>query len=63
MGRGRPILGAIFGLVFGLSLAVVLLFFGTFALESVMVLVLPLLFLVVGGALGYFAPLGVVARR
>lgn len=63
MRHGRPILGAIFGLIFGLALAINLLFLGTFGLESAMVWVLPIAFLVIGGVLGYVAPLQYVLRR
>ena len=39
--RGRPILGAIMGLLFGVFLTIDLLFLSVFALDSVMVLLLP----------------------
>ena len=61
--RGRPVWGAVFGLVFGIALTVDLLFFGTFGLESVMLWILPIVFLVIGAVLGYIAPLQLVMRR
>ncbi len=55
--RGRPGLGAIAGLFFGLSIAVLLVLFGLVALDTSLLIVLPLLFLVVGGVWGFLAPL------
>jgi hypothetical protein len=45
---GRPVLGAISGFFFGLSLALVSLTTGVLALDSPILIVLPILFLVVG---------------
>ena len=60
--RGRPVLGAILALLFGIFLTVDLLFLGMFALDSPLVLVLPVLFLVVGFVLGWVAPLSFLRR-
>ena len=60
--RGRPILGAIMGLLFGVFLTIDLLFISVFALDSVMVLLLPPLSLVAGFALGLVAPLRFLRR-
>ena len=56
--RGRPFLGAINGLFLGLFLALDLLFFGVVQLDSVVITILPILGIVVGITLGYWAPLG-----
>lgn len=56
--RGRPVLGAIFGLLFGLFLAVDLLLLGLISLDSPFVVLLPVVFLIVGIAGGLLAPLG-----
>jgi hypothetical protein len=56
--RGRPVLGAIAGLFFGLFLALDLLLFKVVASDSPLIMVLPVLFLVVGIVLGLMAPLG-----
>ena len=58
MRRGRPILGAVMGLLFGISLGVALLVFGVLALDSILLVVLPVLFLILGGVWGKLAPLG-----
>jgi hypothetical protein len=58
MKRGHPILGAVTGLLFGISLAVTLLVFGVLALDSILVAVLPVLFLLLGGVWGKLAPIG-----
>ena len=49
--RGRPVLGAISGFFLGLLLGIDLLIFGVVALDSVLLLVLPIAGLVVGIAL------------
>ena len=56
--RGRPILGAIAGLVFGLSLALLLLVLGIVALDSILLSILPLAGLVFGILWAFVAPLG-----
>jgi hypothetical protein len=61
-GGGRPVLGAISGLLFGLFLTVDLLFLSVFTLSSVMVLLLPVVFLVAGIILGLVAPLRFLRR-
>ncbi len=55
--RGRPVLGALAGLFFGLSIAVLLVLFGVAALDTSLLIVLPLLFLVLGLIWGFLAPL------
>ena len=61
-GRGRPVLGAILAFLFGTFLTVDLLFMGVFALDSALVVVVPVLCLVVGLILGWVAPLGFLRR-
>lgn len=56
--RGRPILGAIAGLFFGLFLGLTLLAFGVLALDAVLLVILPAAFVVFGIAWGLKAPLG-----
>lgn len=56
--RGRPILGAIAGLIFGIALAADLLMVGAFNLASVWLLIVPVLFLLIGAALGIWSPVG-----
>ena len=56
--RCRPILGAIGGFLFGLALGVLLLTVGALALDSILLVVLPLLFLVLGIVWAFAAPLG-----
>ena len=60
---GGPIWGAVFGFLLGLFLTVDLLFFGTFAFDSVLVLVIPLLALLIGLGLWYLALLRMAMRR
>lgn len=60
--RGRPVPGAIFGLLLGIFLTIDLMFFGTIGLDSAMVWVIPILMLVVGGLIGFFAPLQFLRR-
>ena len=55
-------LGAIFGLLFGIFLTVDLLLLAVFRLESVAVLVPPLASLIAGVVLGVTAPLGFLRR-
>ena len=56
-GRGHPIMGAIFGLLFGIFLAMDLLLIDAFPVDSILVYVLPLLGVVGGAGLGAWAPL------
>jgi len=60
--RGRPVLGAIMGLLFGLFLGFDLALMGVVPLESVLLVVLPLAGLVLGIALGMTAPLRMFGR-
>lgn len=55
--RGRPVLGAVSGFLFGLFVALDLLLLGVVALSSPMIVVLPVVGLVVGAGLGWWAPL------
>ena len=59
---GRPIIGAIAGFLFGIALAVDLLLLGTIPLDSALVVLLPVIFLVVGIVAGIFAPLRFLRR-
>ena len=56
--RGRPILGAFSGLLFGFFGGLALVFAKVITSGNVMVLALPLVFLVVGLVLGLTGPLG-----
>jgi hypothetical protein len=61
-GRGRPVLGAVFGLLLGVFLTFDLLMMSVFALDSAWVLALPVIMLLVGLALGMFQPLKFLRR-
>ena len=54
--RGRPVLGAIAGLLFGLFVALDLQQFGVRPLDNISVIGLPLAGLVIGIVLAYTAP-------
>lgn len=56
--RGHPVLGVVAGFLFGLFLAVTLVFAGVLALNSVLVTVLPFAGAAYGLALAYLAPFG-----
>ena len=56
--RGRPVLGAVAGLLFGLFLALDLVLIGTIALSSVALVALPILGCIGGGVLGRWSPIG-----
>jgi hypothetical protein len=56
--RGRPVLGAFAGFFFGLFLSIVLLTTGVIALDSILLIVFPILFLALGIAWAFWAPLG-----
>lgn len=58
LARGRPILGIIAGLLFGLFLAIFLQQASVWPLEPLTLYGLPVLFLLVGFALGWFPALG-----
>lgn len=58
MRRGHPILAAFLALLFGLFLDVTLLVFGVLALDSILLLILPVVLAVLGGVWGRMAPLG-----
>lgn len=61
--RGRPVIGAIAGFLLGLFLAVDLLLLGVIPLDNALVVVLPVLFLVAGVGVGFFAPFGSLRRQ
>ena len=54
--RYHPIRGAIYGLFFGLGLALLLMVFKVLALSVLLIIVLGVVFLVLGGVWGRFAP-------
>ena len=56
--RGRPILGALAGLLFGFFLAIELVFFKAISSGSIIVTALPIVFLAVGAIGAFTAPLG-----
>lgn len=56
--RGRPVLGAISGFLFGLFLGLELLMFKVITSASVLLVALPIVGLVAGVALALVAPLG-----
>ena len=60
--RGRPVAGAIAGLFFGLFLTFALLQMSTFALDSNLVVIVPIVTLVLGALNGFFAPLRFLKR-
>jgi len=55
--RGRPVLGAVSGLLFGVSVGLVLQQFGLRPLDSLSVIGLPLVGLALGLALAWWAPI------
>ena len=55
--RGRPILGGTAGAFLGVFLAYDLFVLGHIASDSALVVALPIVLMVVGIALGFFAPL------
>jgi hypothetical protein len=56
--HGRPILGAISGLLFGLAASLALVSFGVLNLDNIVVGVLPPAFFVIGIIWALVAPLG-----
>jgi uncharacterized membrane protein len=56
--RGRPVMGFFFGLLFGLFLAITLVLAGVLKLNSVLVLVIPVLGVVYGLVMAKAAPFG-----
>jgi hypothetical protein len=54
--RYHPIRGAVYGLLFGVGLALVLMVFKVLALSVPLILVLAVVFLVLGALWGRFAP-------
>jgi hypothetical protein len=56
--RGRPVRGAFSGFFTGLFVAIDLMFFGSITTDSVLVTALPVGGLVLGFALGLWAPFG-----
>ncbi|MSP21644.1 MAG: hypothetical protein EXR66_01240 [Dehalococcoidia bacterium] len=60
--RGRPILGAIAGLLLGIGVSLDLRMFGVISLDSVLVVALTPAMLVLGGIIGAIHPLGFLRR-
>jgi hypothetical protein len=56
--RGRPVLGGFAGFFFGSFLSLLLLTSGVIALDSILLVVFPVLFLALGIAFAFWAPLG-----
>ena len=56
--RGRPVLGVVAGVVAGLALGLALLVFGVLALDSAVLVALPIAGVVIGLVLGLTGPLG-----
>lgn len=56
--HGRPVLGAISGLFFFGFLGSTLLFLGVLPLDSILLVILPILGIPLGAAWGWWAPLG-----
>lgn len=56
--RGRPVLAGFAGFLFGLSMSLALLVFGVVKLDSKVLVVLPIAWIVVGVAWAFWAPLG-----
>ena len=56
--RGRPVLGVIFGFLFGLCLGVTLVLLGVLPLNSIWVTVMPFLGVVYGLVMAKVAPFG-----
>ena len=56
--KGRPILGVISGFFFGLFLGITLWLFGALPLNSDLLLILPLLGIVLGLVMAWWAPFG-----
>jgi len=56
--RGRPILGALGGLLLGISLSLLLLTTGRVALDSKLLVILPPVLFVLGIVWAFTAPLG-----
>jgi hypothetical protein len=54
--KGRPFLGAFSGLIFGIALAGFLLTMGVLATDSILHVVLPIVFLLVGIGMAAAAP-------
>jgi hypothetical protein len=54
--RYHPIRGAVYGLFFGLGLALLLMVFKVLALSVPLIIVFGLVFLILGGVWGRFAP-------
>jgi hypothetical protein len=58
MMRGRPVLGAISGFLFGLSAAVALFLYGVVPSSSIWLVLLPFLGMVLGLVMAWWAPFG-----
>ncbi len=56
--KGRPFLGILSGFLFGLFLGITLFLFGVIPLNSDLLLILPILGIVVGLVMAWWAPFG-----
>lgn len=56
--KGRPVLGVIGGLLFGVFVALDLVFFKVVASDSILVVLLPIFGVILGVALAAWAPFG-----
>lgn len=55
---GRPVLGVISGFFFGLFLGITLFLFGVLPLNSILLLILPVIGIVLGLVMAWWAPFG-----
>ena len=56
--HGRPVLAGFAGFFFGLSLSLLLLVSGAVKLDSIVLVILPILFLILGVVWAFWAPVG-----
>jgi hypothetical protein len=56
--HGKPVLAAIAGFFFGVSLSLLFLAIGALALNSILLAIFPILFLILGIVWAYWAPIG-----
>lgn len=56
--KGRPILGVFSGFLFGLFLGITLFLYGVIPLHSDLLLILPILGIILGLVLAWWAPFG-----
>ncbi len=55
---GRPVLGVVSGFFFGLFLGTTLFLFGVLPLDSILLLILPIVGIVLGLVMAWWAPFG-----